>query len=92
MDVKVVSGELGHATTHFTQDTYQTVFPEVARAEAEATAAMLKPVRPSRWCSRTGEYTRSYTAPPTPGRAAGSLALAWGSSRPGVVDHRIKGW
>jgi integrase len=44
-DVKVVSGELGHATTHFTQDTYQTVFPEVARAAAEATAAMLKPVR-----------------------------------------------
>ncbi len=43
-DVKVVSGELGHATTHFTQDTYQTVFPEVARAAAEATAAMLKPV------------------------------------------------
>ncbi|MFC9085536.1 tyrosine-type recombinase/integrase [Nocardiopsis dassonvillei] len=44
-DVKVVSGELGHATTHFTQDTYQTVFPEVARAAAEATAAMLRPVR-----------------------------------------------
>ncbi len=43
-DVKVVSGELGHATTHFTQDTYQTVFPEVARAVAEATAALLKPV------------------------------------------------
>ncbi|WP_116244695.1 site-specific integrase [Nocardiopsis sp. FIRDI 009] len=44
-DVKVVSTELGHATTHFTQDTYQTVFPEVARAAAEATAAMLKPAR-----------------------------------------------
>lgn len=37
-DVKVVSGELGH-------DTYQTVFPEVARAAAEATAAMPKPAR-----------------------------------------------
>ncbi len=44
-DVKVVSGELGHATTHFTQDTYQTVFPEVARAAAEATGAMLVPAR-----------------------------------------------
>ncbi|OLT28805.1 integrase [Nocardiopsis sp. CNR-923] len=43
VDVKVVSAELGHATTHFTQDTYQTVFPEVAKAAAEATAAMLKP-------------------------------------------------
>lgn len=45
-DVKVVSNELGHATAHFTQDTYQTVFPEVAKAAAEATAAMLKPARP----------------------------------------------
>ncbi|MEV2279483.1 tyrosine-type recombinase/integrase [Nocardiopsis sp. NPDC049922] len=44
-DVKVVSTELGHATTHFTQDTYQTVFPEVAKAAAEATAALLRPVR-----------------------------------------------
>ncbi|MFV2198854.1 tyrosine-type recombinase/integrase [Nocardiopsis sp. LOL_012] len=41
-DVKVVSTELGHATTHFTQDTYQTVFPEVARAAAEATASLLR--------------------------------------------------
>ncbi|WP_372491786.1 tyrosine-type recombinase/integrase [Nocardiopsis dassonvillei] len=40
VDVKVVSAELGHATTHFTQDTYQTVFPDVAKAAAEATAAM----------------------------------------------------
>ncbi|WP_028648749.1 site-specific integrase [Nocardiopsis sp. CNT312] len=44
-DVKVVSTELGHATTHFTQDTYQTVFPEVAKAAAEATAALLRPAR-----------------------------------------------
>ena len=41
-DVKVVSAELGHSTTHFTQDTYQTVFPEVAKAAAEATAALLR--------------------------------------------------
>jgi integrase len=41
VDVKVVSAELGHATTHFTQDTYQSVFPEVARAAAEATAALV---------------------------------------------------
>ena len=43
VNVKVVSAELGHATAHFTQDTYQSVFPEVAKAAAEATAAMLKP-------------------------------------------------
>ncbi|WP_042284774.1 tyrosine-type recombinase/integrase [Nocardiopsis alba] len=41
-DVKVVSAELGHSTAHFTQDTYQTVFPEVAKAAAEATAALLR--------------------------------------------------
>ncbi|WP_017623456.1 tyrosine-type recombinase/integrase [Nocardiopsis chromatogenes] len=41
VDVKVVSSELGHSTTFFTQDTYQTVFPEVAREAAEATAAMV---------------------------------------------------
>lgn len=41
-DVKVVSAELGHSTTHFTQDTYQTVFPEVARSAAEATAELLR--------------------------------------------------
>ncbi|APC36904.1 site-specific integrase [Nocardiopsis dassonvillei] len=47
-DVKIVSSELGHATTHFTQDTYQSVFPDVAKAAAEATAALLRgpvPVR-----------------------------------------------
>ena len=27
-DVKVVSAELGHSTTHFRQDTYQSVFPD----------------------------------------------------------------
>jgi integrase len=41
-DVKIVSSELGHATTHFTQDTYQSVFPDVAKATAEATAALLR--------------------------------------------------
>ncbi|WP_304451404.1 site-specific integrase [Nocardiopsis sp. YSL2] len=43
-DVKVVSNELGHATVHFTQDTYQTVFPDVAKAAAEATASLLRGV------------------------------------------------
>ncbi|CAL9328611.1 hypothetical protein SUDANB121_00034 [Nocardiopsis dassonvillei] len=40
-DVKVVSTELGHATTYFTQDTYQSVYADVAKAAAEATAALL---------------------------------------------------
>lgn len=41
-DVKVVSAELGHSTTHFTQVTYQSVFPDVVKAAAEATAALLR--------------------------------------------------
>ena len=47
-DVKVVSAELGHSTAHFTQDTYQTVFPDVAKAAAEATAALLRGAVPAR--------------------------------------------
>ncbi|MBB5435225.1 integrase [Nocardiopsis composta] len=42
VDVKVVSAELGHSSTWFTQDTYQSVFPEVAREAAEATAALVR--------------------------------------------------
>ncbi|MDT0300838.1 tyrosine-type recombinase/integrase [Streptomonospora wellingtoniae] len=41
VDIKVVSAELGHATTGFTQDTYQSVFPQVARQAAEATANLI---------------------------------------------------
>ncbi|NYH51441.1 hypothetical protein HNR06_001030 [Nocardiopsis arvandica] len=42
-DAKVASGEPSHATTHFTQGTYQSVFPEAVRAAVEVTAEMLKP-------------------------------------------------
>ncbi|MFW5416908.1 site-specific integrase [Nocardiopsis sp. CNT-189] len=42
VDVKVVAAELGHSSTWFTQDTYQSVFPEVAREAAEATAALVR--------------------------------------------------
>ncbi|MUL41630.1 site-specific integrase [Streptomonospora sp. PA3] len=41
VDVKIVSAELGHATTTFTQDVYQSVFPQVARQAAEATADLI---------------------------------------------------
>lgn len=46
--VKVVSAELGHATTSFTQDTYRSVFPDVAKAAAEATAKLLPLPKTSR--------------------------------------------
>ncbi|GAA0977220.1 hypothetical protein GCM10009551_013510 [Nocardiopsis tropica] len=37
-----MSSELGHATMYFTQGAYQSVFPDVAKAVAEATAALLR--------------------------------------------------
>ncbi|GAA0392382.1 hypothetical protein Acor_17370 [Acrocarpospora corrugata] len=36
---------LGHTSTTFTRDTYTSVFPEVAKAAAESTAALLTPLR-----------------------------------------------
>ncbi|MBB4934377.1 integrase [Lipingzhangella halophila] len=41
VDIRIVSAELGHATTTFTQDTYQHLFPSVAKEAAEATAAII---------------------------------------------------
>ncbi len=45
-DVKVVSNELGHATTHFTQDTFRAVLPDVVNAAATATALLLRGAAP----------------------------------------------
>jgi len=41
VDIKVVQEQLGHSSRAITSDTYTTVLPEVARAAAEATAALL---------------------------------------------------
>jgi Phage integrase family len=41
VDIKVVQEKLGHSSRAITSDTYTTVLPEVARAAAEATAALL---------------------------------------------------
>lgn len=41
VDVSIVSERLGHSTTTLTRDVYTSVLPEVARAAAEATAAMI---------------------------------------------------
>jgi integrase len=39
--MKVVQETLGHTSSAFTADTYTSVFPEVAKAAAEKTAALL---------------------------------------------------
>jgi integrase len=39
--IKVVSEQLGHSTTQITRDIYLSVMPQVAKAAAEATAAIV---------------------------------------------------
>ncbi|WP_231618597.1 site-specific integrase [Nonomuraea sp. SBT364] len=41
VDLKVVQETLGHVSSAFTRDTYTSVYPEVARAAAESTAALV---------------------------------------------------
>ncbi|MCW2916379.1 MAG: hypothetical protein JWN52_4447 [Actinomycetia bacterium] len=41
VDMKVISETLGHARSSFTSDVYTSVIPELAKAAAEATAAMV---------------------------------------------------
>ena len=41
VDIKVVQERLGHSTSALTRDTYTSVLPDVARAAAEAAAAII---------------------------------------------------
>lgn len=41
LDVKIVQERLGHSTSALTLDTYKSVLPNVARAAADAAAAMI---------------------------------------------------
>jgi hypothetical protein len=41
VDLKVVQETLGHVSSTFTRDTYTSLYPEVARAAAESTAALV---------------------------------------------------
>lgn len=43
VDIKIVQETLGHVTSAFTRDTYTSVFPELAKAAAENTAALIRP-------------------------------------------------
>jgi integrase len=45
VDIKIVQETLGHGTSAFTRDTYTSVFPELAKAAAENTAALVQPHR-----------------------------------------------
>jgi integrase len=43
VDIKIVQHTLGHVTSAFTRDTYTSVYPEISRAAAEHTAALIAP-------------------------------------------------
>lgn len=45
LDTKFISALLGHSRTSFTDATYVLVFPEVAKAAAEAAAAVVPRAR-----------------------------------------------
>ncbi|NJP95072.1 hypothetical protein HCN51_37500 [Nonomuraea sp. FMUSA5-5] len=44
VDLTIVRETLGHVSSTFTRDTYTSVYPEVARAAAESTAALIHAV------------------------------------------------
>lgn len=41
LDIKLVQAKLGHSTSTLTRDVYMSVLPDVARAAAEAAAAII---------------------------------------------------
>jgi integrase len=43
LDIKIVQETLGHTSSTFTRDTYTSIYPQIAQAAAEQTAALLTP-------------------------------------------------
>ena len=66
-DLKIVQDQLGHSTITLTADTYTSVLPEIARAAAESTAALLFP----------GRAGRPHAGAPLARRAARHPVPAW---------------
>ncbi|AQZ62557.1 Integrase [[Actinomadura] parvosata subsp. kistnae] len=52
VDLKVVPETLGHVSSTFTRDTYTSVYPEVTRAAAESTTALVDPAAASAQTAR----------------------------------------
>jgi integrase len=46
LDIKLVQQRLGHSSSTLTRDVYTSVLPDVARAAAEAAAAMIRGLYP----------------------------------------------
>ncbi len=60
VELKIVQETLGHVSSTFTRDTYTSVYPEVARAAAESTAALLATHEPGE-LRLVGEESRCST-------------------------------
>lgn len=89
VDIAIVSGECGHATTAFTRDVYQHVFPELARAAADATASIVprngKTHNPMRACA----HRRTKRTPQWGSSSMKSLVRMGGASRARTDDRRV---
>ncbi|RBQ15317.1 site-specific integrase [Spongiactinospora rosea] len=78
VELKIVQETLGHVSSTFTRDTYTSVYPEVAAAAAEQTAALITtPAPPPIPAARTGRLERQgRTARPRRLKAAGGDTTA----------------
>jgi hypothetical protein len=68
VDIRIVQEQLGHSSRAIMSDTYTTVLPEVARAAAEATAAlMVSDSQPTREPAASPQPGKSHTTKKRPG-------------------------
>ncbi|MFF4625069.1 tyrosine-type recombinase/integrase [Nonomuraea jabiensis] len=81
VEMKVVQETLGHTSSSFTADTYTSVFPEVAMAAAEKTAALLLAEEEDQ--AEPGEVIPLRARPVISGTGPVIAALAW---RDGAVS------
>lgn len=85
VDMKIVSETLGHSSLGITADTYTSVFPEVAAAAAEATAAMVPRMR-----SGTNDNTPLTHSHPADGPKTGPSWSMGGPPGDRTPNPRIK--
>ncbi|MFI6393718.1 tyrosine-type recombinase/integrase [Nonomuraea sp. NPDC050540] len=80
VEIKVVQETLGHTSSAFTADTYTSVFPQVAMAAAEKTAALLLGDDEGRGVLRQLRVSPEGTA--RPGEMMASLRWHHGGAKP----------
>jgi integrase len=86
VDIKIVQDMLGHSSRAITSDTYTTVLPEVARAAAEAAAALIPVLIGSAETETTDARRQAFAADTVRCSAAG----AEGREVLGQPDQRVR--